>query len=66
MKFDILHCRNVMIDFAVKCALPEKFYAALKPGDYFMIGYYDTMLPIIKQHKFELVDEEAKIFKKTN
>lgn len=64
--YDIILCRNVMIyfDTIAKNKLMEKFYAALKPGGYFVIGFYDTMLPIINQHKLELVDEAAKIFRK--
>ena len=65
-KYNLILCRNVMIYFdnQAKITLLEKFYTALKPGGYFCIGFYDTMLPLIDQHKFELIDAEAKIFRK--
>ena len=65
-KYDLILCRNVMIyfDTPAKNIFMEKFYDALKPGGYFVIGFFDTMLPILNQHKLELVDEEAKIFRK--
>jgi chemotaxis protein methyltransferase CheR len=65
-KFDLILCRNVMIYFDnnAKKKLLEKFYNALNPGGFFVIGFYDTMLSIIDQKLFTLVDEEAKIFQK--
>lgn len=65
-QFDIIFCRNVMIYFdqKAKSKLMEKFYQALKPAGYFMIGFYDTMLPVIDEAKFKLVDPDAKIFQK--
>jgi chemotaxis protein methyltransferase CheR len=64
--YDLILCRNVMIyfDTPAKNKFMEKFYQALKPGGYFAIGFYDTMLSIMNHHKLELVDEEAKIFQK--
>ncbi len=63
-KFDVIFCRNVMIyfDTSAKSKLLEKFYNALKPGGYLIIGFYDTMLPVINQAHLTLVDEDAKIF----
>jgi len=64
--FDIILCRNVMIyfDSQAKKMLMQKFYESLSPGGYFIIGFYDTMLSMIDQKLFSLVDEEAKIFRK--
>jgi len=64
--FDIILCRNVMIYFdnAAKIKLLNKFYESLAPGGLFIIGFFDTMGHLMDNHKFELVDEEAKIFKK--
>jgi chemotaxis protein methyltransferase CheR len=64
--YDIIFCRNVMIYFdnKAKARLIEKFYNALKPGGYFIIGFYDTMLPMINLTELKMVDEEAKIFRK--
>ncbi len=64
--YDLILCRNVMIYFdnPAKVKLLDKFYDALNPGGLFVIGFYDTMLSWINYTKFELVDEEAKIFRK--
>ncbi len=64
--YDLILCRNVMIYFdnQAKVKLLDKFYDALKPGGLFVIGFYDTMLSWINYTKFELIDEEAKIFRK--
>ncbi len=64
--FDIIFCRNVMIYFdnAAKEKILDKFYSALKPDGLLIIGFYDTMLPILKQHLFVFEDEAAKIFRK--
>ena len=65
-KFDIIFCRNVMIyfDSIAKVNLLEKFYEALNPGGYLIIGFFDTMNYLIDNKKFRPVDEEAKIFEK--
>ncbi len=44
-KFDVIFCRNVMIYFdkPTKAALIERFYDALKPGGYFLIGHSETV-----------------------
>jgi chemotaxis protein methyltransferase CheR len=64
--FDIVFCRNVMIYFdnMAKLKLVDKFHACLNPGGYFIIGFFDTMSHLIDNNMFELVDWEAKIFKK--
>jgi chemotaxis protein methyltransferase CheR len=65
-KYDLILCRNVMIYFdgEAKQKLIHKFHEALNPGGYFVIGFYDTMLSLIDQNLFKLVDAEAKIFQK--
>ncbi|HEY5744486.1 MAG TPA: protein-glutamate O-methyltransferase CheR [Chryseolinea sp.] len=64
--FDFIFCRNVMIyfDSTAKINLLDKFYEALNPGGYFIIGFFDTMNYLVDHKKFLLVDDEAKIFRK--
>lgn len=64
--FDMILCRNVMIyfDMVAKRKLLDKFYQALNPGGYFIIGFYDTMGSLIDNEKFVLEDEESRVFKK--
>jgi chemotaxis protein methyltransferase CheR len=64
---DIIFCRNVMIYFdgAAKTRLLQKFYDALNPGGYLIIGFFDTVNYFIDNKKFCLVDDEAKIFKRS-
>src|SRR6478736_2707160 len=64
--FDIVFCRNVMIYFdnPAKEKILDKFYSAIKPGGLLIIGFYDTMLPLLKQRLFSFEDEEMKIFRK--
>ncbi|MGC4021112.1 MAG: protein-glutamate O-methyltransferase CheR [Cyclobacteriaceae bacterium] len=64
--FDIIFCRNVMIyfDTPAKLKLLDKFYQSLRPGGYFIIGFFDTMGHLMDDSKFKLVDETAKIFQK--
>lgn len=64
--FDLVFCRNVMIyfDTIAKTKLLTKFYNAINPGGYLIIGFFDTMNHLMDNQRFELVDEEAKIFKK--
>ncbi len=64
--FDIIFCRNVMIYFDSKAKenLLEKFYNALKPKGLFIIGFFDTMGHLNDSNKFNLINEEAKIFRK--
>jgi chemotaxis protein methyltransferase CheR len=65
-KFDFIFCRNVMIyfDTTAKYKLLEKFYTSLNPGGCLIIGFFDTMNHLIDERKFDLADEEAKIFRK--
>ena len=45
IKFDVIFCRNVMIYFEkeTKSALIERFYNALNPGGYLLIGHSETV-----------------------
>lgn len=65
-KFDIIFCRNVMIyfDTTTKLRLLEQFHECLNPGGYFIIGFYDALVPLINEEKFEFYDLNAKIFRK--
>lgn len=64
--FDLIFCRNVMIYFdnVAKNKLLEKFYGALNPGGYLIIGFFDTMTHLMDNSRFRLADESAKIFQK--
>jgi chemotaxis protein methyltransferase CheR len=64
--FDIIFCRNVMIyfDTAAKRCLLDKFYDALNPGGYFIIGFYDAIMNIVNDQKLDLVDPTVRIFRK--
>jgi chemotaxis protein methyltransferase CheR len=64
--FDIILCRNVMIyfDATAKTKILAKFYDALNPGGYLVIGFFDTMSYLIDNNKFRIVDEDARIFQK--
>jgi len=64
--FDIIFCRNVMIyfDTIAKTKLLNKFHEALNPGGIFIIGFFDTMMLLMDNEKFALIDEQAKIFRK--
>jgi chemotaxis protein methyltransferase CheR len=66
--FDIIFCRNVMIyfDSMAKSKLLDKFYGALNPNGLLIIGFFDTMGQLIDSNRFQLVDEEAKIFRRLN
>jgi chemotaxis protein methyltransferase CheR len=65
-KFDIIFCRNVMIyfDTTTKLRLLQQFYDCLNPGGYFIIGFYDALVPLIDEYKFQIFDLNAKIFRK--
>jgi chemotaxis protein methyltransferase CheR len=64
--FDIIFCRNVMIyfDTTAKRRLLDQFYESLKPGGYFIIGFYDAVTSLIDNDKMELIDPNARIFRK--
>jgi chemotaxis protein methyltransferase CheR len=65
-KFDIIFCRNVMIYFdnTAKLKLLDQFHQCLNDGGFFIIGFYDALLPLIDHKKFEIFDINAKIFRK--
>lgn len=65
-QFDVIFCRNVMIyfDTLAKQKLIDKFYHALKPGGYFVIGYFDTLSNLIDNNLFSLEEGETRIFRK--
>lgn len=64
-QFDIIFCRNVMIYFddILKYEILKMFYAKLKPGGFFVIGYYD-MLPKEGKDLFEVYDSKTRIYRK--
>jgi len=64
--FDIIFCRNVMIyfDATAKRRLLDQFYDSLKPGGYFIIGFYDAVTNLVDDAKLELIDPTARIFRK--
>jgi chemotaxis protein methyltransferase CheR len=45
LKFDVIFCRNVMIYFdkPTKAALIKRYYEALNPGGYLLIGHSETV-----------------------
>jgi chemotaxis protein methyltransferase CheR len=54
----------IYFDAVAKVKLLNKFYDALNPGGYFIIGFFDTMTHLMDSKKFKPADEEAKIFQK--
>ena len=42
----------------------NKFYDALKPGGFLIIGYFDALLPVIDKDMWEYYNLQAKIFRK--
>lgn len=52
--FDVIFCRNVMIYFdqPTKDALIQRFYNALKPGGYLLIGHSETLNKENSQFKY--------------
>jgi chemotaxis protein methyltransferase CheR len=54
----------IYFDTIAKTKLLDRFYEALNPGGIFIIGFFDTMMLLMDNKKFELVDEGAKIFRK--
>lgn len=65
-EFDIIFCRNVLIyfDTTLKVKMLDKFYDALKPGGFLVIGYFDALLPVIDKEMWEYYNLQAKIFRK--
>ena len=54
MSFDVIFCRNVMIYFdqPTKDALIERFYNALNPGGYLLIGHSETINKATTRFKY--------------
>ncbi|MBC7920398.1 MAG: hypothetical protein H7Z75_04840 [Ferruginibacter sp.] len=65
-KFDLILCRNVMIylDTKAKLKLLEQIYHSLNEGGFFVIGFYDALVPLIDNRMFSFYDMEAKIFQR--
>ncbi len=65
-QFDFIFCRNVMIyfDHASKVRLLQQFHEHLHPGGYLIIGFFDSLVPLIDKEKFRIVNLDAKIFQK--
>jgi len=65
-QFDIIFCRNVLIyfDTSLKEKMLQKFYDALKPDGFLVIGYFDALLPVIDKEMWEYYNLNAKIFRK--
>lgn len=65
-KFDIIFCRNVMIYFdnAAKRKLFERFHQSLNDGGLLIIGFYDAVLPLVDPTRYQVLDIDAKIFRK--
>ncbi len=63
--YDIIFCRNVMIYFDddLKTKIIQQFYDHLKPGGFFVIGYYD-MIPKQAREIFDLYDSKTRIYRK--
>ena len=64
--FDVIFCRNVMIYFddEMKKKLLNDFYNKLNKNGKFIVGFYDSILPIIDHSKFKMINERNKIFQK--
>ena len=64
--FDLIFCRNVLIYFdnPAKVKVIEKFYQALKPGGFFIVGFFDSVISLLDNKKFECFDLENRIFRK--
>ena len=65
-QYDIIFCRNVMIYFDApsKSALVEKFINVLKPGGYFIIGSFDSVISEDLRNQFDSSLANLRIFKK--
>mgnify|MGYP000912662034 CR=1 FL=1 len=54
-KFDVIFCRNVMIyfDTETRQSITDKYYEALKPGGYLIIGHSESMNAF--KHRFKYI-----------
>ncbi len=62
--FDIIFCRNVMIYFdeRAKTKLLDYFHTKLKPNGLLVIGFYDSVFPLIDNKKYGDFDKNCKVF----
>lgn len=65
-KYDIIFCRNVMIyfDSIAKVKVLNKFYDNLKEDGMLIIGFFDSLVPVMDKKKFDFFDLNHKIFRK--
>lgn len=65
-EYDLIFCRNVLIYFdnPAKIKVIEKFYQALRPGGFFIVGFFDSVSNLLDNNKFECFDLENRIFRK--
>jgi chemotaxis protein methyltransferase CheR len=54
----------IYFDHTTKLRLLEQFHQSLKESGYLIIGFYDALIPLIDNKKFEIADIQAKIFRK--
>ncbi|QSE97575.1 CheR family methyltransferase [Fulvivirga lutea] len=64
--YDFIFCRNVMIyfDAPAKAKLMEKFLSVLKPGGYFIQGFFDSILSEDEKSNFNSDLVKLRIFRK--
>lgn len=64
--YDVIFCRNVLIYFdnMAKLRVIDSIYKALKPGGFFIVGFFDSILGQIDDEQFETFDLENRIFRK--
>jgi chemotaxis protein methyltransferase CheR len=65
-KFDIIFCRNVMIYFdqQTKVKLLKQFHACLNPGGLLIIGFFDSIVPLIDKGMFNYNEIDLRVFRK--
>ena len=63
--FDIIICRNVLIYFSrdTQREIFKKFYMALNPGGYLIIGKTETLTKEMSK-KFEIIDLHERVYRK--
>jgi chemotaxis protein methyltransferase CheR len=63
--FDLIVCRNVLIYFnrELQPTLFEKFYSALKPKGYLVLGRTESM-PLDLRKKFKMINTTHRVFQK--
>jgi chemotaxis protein methyltransferase CheR len=65
-KFDLIFCRNVMIYFdqVTKVKLLKQFHGCLNPGGLLIIGFFDSIVPLIDKGMFNYDDIDLRVFRK--